>query len=113
MGRRRTHGLYEKQQAALKDLPPSLAALPIFDVPLRSYNVTGLSHVRALLKGEVADGTASSETMKDVSPLSAVINDLERQGRKIIFTMGKGGVGKTTVAAAIARELPAAAIAFS
>lgn len=100
-----THGLYEKQQAALKDLPPSLAALPIFDVPLRSYNVTGLSHVRALLKGEVADGTASSETMKDVSPLSAVINDLERQGRKIIFTMGKGGVGKTTVAAAIAREL--------
>lgn len=43
--------------------------------------------------------------MKDVSPLSAVINDLERQGRKIIFTMGKGGVGKTTVAAAIAREL--------
>lgn len=51
-----THGLYEKQQAALKDLPPSLAALPIFDVPLRSYNVTGLSHVRACSRGKWLTG---------------------------------------------------------
>ncbi len=39
------------------------------------------------------------------SPLSDLIGDLERSGRGVILTMGKGGVGKTTVAAAIALEL--------
>ena len=100
-----TRSLYEKQESALKSIPELLPALPIFEIPLRSYNVTGLDHVRALLKGELAEGERGTDEMKPVSPLSSVIDDLEQKGRKIIFTMGKGGVGKTTVAAAIAMEL--------
>lgn len=46
-----------------------------------------------------------AEEMKPVKALSDVIDDLEKNGRKIIFTMGKGGVGKTTAAAAIAMGL--------
>ena len=100
-----TRSLYEKQASALKSLPELLPALPLFEIPLCSYNVTGLNHVRALLKGELAEREEGADEMKPVSPLSSVINDLEQKGRKIIFTMGKGGVGKTTVAAAIAMEL--------
>nr|WP_276535300.1 arsenical pump-driving ATPase [Megasphaera massiliensis] len=100
-----TRSLYEKQASALKSIPELLPALPIFEIPLRSYNVTGLDHVRALLKGEMAEEKGNADEMKKVSSLSSVIDDLEQKGRKIIFTMGKGGVGKTTVAAAIAMEL--------
>lgn len=42
-----TKGLYEKQESALKFLPETLEGLPFFEIPLRSYNVTGLDHVRA------------------------------------------------------------------
>jgi arsenite-transporting ATPase len=37
--------------------------------------------------------------------LSALIDELERTGRGVVMTMGKGGVGKTTLASAIAIEL--------
>ena len=39
------------------------------------------------------------------APLSELIEELESAGRGVIMTMGKGGVGKTTLAAAIASEL--------
>lgn len=100
-----TKGLYEKQESALKSLPETLEGLPFFEIPLRSYNVTGLDHVRALLTGDLPEGISSAEAMKPVKALSDVIDDLEKNGRKIIFTMGKGGVGKTTAAAAIAMGL--------
>lgn len=100
-----TKGLYEKQESALKSLPETLEGRPFFEIPLRSYNVTGIDHVRALLTGDIPEGTSSAEAMKPVKTLSDVIDDLEKHGRKIIFTMGKGGVGKTTAAAAIAMGL--------
>lgn len=99
-----TKTLYEKQQAALKALPEAIAALPRFQIPLRTYNITGLDHVRSLLKGEVPEAVTEL-TLERVQPLQAVIDDLEASHRKVIFTMGKGGVGKTTVAAAIALGL--------
>ena len=49
-----TRELFAKQQAALGEMPQRLKKLPCWQIPFRSYNVTGLDHVRALLKGEVA-----------------------------------------------------------
>ena len=99
-----TKTLYEKQQAALQAMPEAIANLPRFQIPLRTYNITGLDHVRALLKGEVPEAVTEL-ALERVQPLQAVIDDLEASHRKVIFTMGKGGVGKTTVAAAIALGL--------
>ena len=39
---------------------------------------------------------------KNLPPFDKVIEDLDKRKVKVIFTMGKGGVGKTTVASAIA-----------
>lgn len=78
-----TKGLYEKQESALQSLPETLEGRPFFEIPLRSYNVTGLDHVRALLTGDIPEGTSSAEAMKPVKTLSDVIDDLEKHGRKL------------------------------
>lgn len=93
--------LFDKQQKALTDMPKPLQAINAYMVPLRAYNITGMENVRSLL---TKDGyVTSDETIKaeHVPQLKDVIDDLYHSGKKVIFTMGKGGVGKTTLAAAI------------
>ncbi|MBK5210980.1 MAG: arsenical pump-driving ATPase [Coriobacteriia bacterium] len=96
-----------KQQRALADAPKALSTLATYYVPLRSYNVLGLANIRALLTADAVDSRKFTLEAGEISRLSAVVDDLVRNERKVIFTMGKGGVGKTTVAAAIALNLVA------
>ncbi len=97
--------LYKKQRIALNAMPESLQTLPLYMVPLRAYNVTGLENVRALLNTDHV--TVRTETLNavHVPALNNVIDELAANGKRVIFTMGKGGVGKTTVAAAVALGL--------
>lgn len=97
--------LYDKQQKALADMPKSLQSIKTYMVPLRAYNITGMENVRALLTKN--SSVISNETIKTkrIPQLKDVIDDLYHSGKKVIFTMGKGGVGKTTLAAAIALGL--------
>ena len=97
--------LYEKQQAAISNMPEALKAFPIYMVPLRSYNVTGLENVRALLITDYVPTEPRKLNTDHIPSLSDVIDELAAEGKRVIFTMGKGGVGKTTVAAAIALGL--------
>ena len=97
--------LYAKQQEALQNLPAGLKDLQCYAIPLRAYNVTGVDKVRAFLEKEC--DTVEMEALKPqtIPELKDVIEDLYISGKKVIFTMGKGGVGKTTVATAIALGL--------
>ncbi|MGI5906628.1 MAG: arsenical pump-driving ATPase [Candidatus Pararuminococcus gallinarum] len=97
--------LYEKQQAAISNMPEALKAFPIYMVPLRSYNVTGLENVRALLTTDYVSTESRKLNTDHIPSLGDVIDELAAEGKRVIFTMGKGGVGKTTVAAAIALGL--------
>lgn len=97
--------LYEKQQAALDKMPEGLQALPLYRVPLRAYNVTGLANVRALLNTDHVAAYAETLKAARVPVLNDVIDELAAAGKHVIFTKGKGGVGKTTVAAAVALGL--------
>nr|WP_320148218.1 arsenical pump-driving ATPase [uncultured Anaeromusa sp.] len=96
-----------KQQEALSSMPADLAGIPPYSIPLRAYNVTGLDNIRAMLKPEQprADQEETVELLKDLPALRTLIDSLYNTGKKVIFTMGKGGVGKTTLAAAIALGL--------
>lgn len=85
-----------------------LARLPRTDVRLRPHNLIGIPALRLLAK----DGDAAMPAAAGVEPelpamesLADLVDDLATAGRGVIMTMGKGGVGKTTVAAAIATEL--------
>lgn len=102
-----SESLFDKQQKALADIPAGLKDTAAYFVPLRAYNITGMENVRNLLQKD--SFTISGEILHttDIPTLCKVIDDLDASGKKVIFTMGKGGVGKTTIAAAIALGLSA------
>lgn len=102
-----SESLYQKQQKALEQMPEELKKINQYYVPLRAYNITGMENVRNLLIKDTFE--LSNEVLKgeNIPGLDNVIEDLYKSGKKVIFTMGKGGVGKTTIAAAIAMGLSA------
>jgi arsenite-transporting ATPase len=87
-----------------------LARLPVTEVPLRAHNLIGLPALRALAQNGKVELPESSRAIQPPSlppleSLARLVDDFAQAGRGVIMTMGKGGVGKTTVAAAIATEL--------
>ena len=102
-----SESLYKKQQNALEDMPEGLKNLTTYTIPLRAYNITGIENIRALLTKDNYILRDELVNAKTILGLKDVIEDLYHSGKKVIFTMGKGGVGKTTIAAAIALGLAA------
>ena len=101
--------LEARGREALAAMPSGLQALSRSDVPLRPWAPIGVAHLRALL-----DGHEPRTPLAPIAPppsangavsLSVLADALARAGRGVILTMGKGGVGKTTIAAALAAEL--------
>jgi arsenite-transporting ATPase len=90
---------------ALDAMPAELAALPRDDVPLVAYSPVGVPALRALRSGAGSADGAPAEPLPDAESLRALVAELAGRGRGLILTMGKGGVGKTTLAAAVALEL--------
>jgi arsenite-transporting ATPase len=95
---------YKKQADALGKIPENLKETLTYSLPYVSYSLTGVDHLRKLFKPceDVRIENSSLEPLKDYPRLKEVIEDFSASGTKLIFTMGKGGVGKTTVASAIA-----------
>lgn len=96
---------YKKQKGALEIIPENLKSLNEFYIPLRSYNINGIENVRSLLTDENIENGHDIVTKTDIPNLQKIITDLDVNNKKVIFTMGKGGVGKTTIASAIALGL--------
>lgn len=90
---------------AMDQMPDALAPLPRDEVPLRAFDTVGLPALRALLgDGPVpsAASAAAAGFSLQAEPLSAMADALAAKGHGLIMVMGKGGVGKTTIAAALA-----------
>lgn len=96
---------YEKQKESLEKMPENLKKLQNYLIPLRGYNITGISNLRALFDEDTYTEKTFDKEIKIDKKLKDIIDDLYKNNKKVIFTMGKGGVGKTTVAAAIALGL--------
>lgn len=98
--------MQERGLSALSDAAAFISTLPSFSVPLRPINILGLEGLRVLLKGDAQGPCIKNGTEAWAAPemesLEDLVDAMERQGSGVIMTMGKGGVGKTTVAAAIA-----------
>lgn len=94
---------------AMKDAAAFITSLPSFIVPLRSINILGIGGLRVLLNGDYDCGGSTSAlddwTPPEMHSLDQLVESIEQRGHGVIMTMGKGGVGKTTVAAAIAVAL--------
>lgn len=96
-------------QQALDAMPATLRALPQDRVPLRPFDTVGLPALRALLRDEVASAAVRAKAHEPVAEpppgLDALADELASAEHGLIMVMGKGGVGKTTVAAALALGL--------
>lgn len=96
-------------QQALKDMPASLRALPRDTIPLRAFDTVGLPALRALLSPRQAEAAMAPPVA--LAPIAAghdlatLADALAAAGHGLIMVMGKGGVGKTTIAAALALGL--------
>lgn len=97
--------LYRKQQAALADMPAELKKLAQYAVPLRAYPITGIANIRAMLTEDHFEQQKAEIDRTKLHRLNDLVNTLDAENKKVLFTMGKGGVGKTTIAAAIALGL--------
>lgn len=99
-----SESIYKKQQSALENMPEMLTEFDTYTIALRSYNITGIDSIRNLLKKDQIN-EQKVEVKGKLFNLDDVVNDLVRNNRKVIFTMGKGGVGKTTIASSVALKL--------
>ncbi len=102
--------LQARCDAALQDMPAALADLPTTEVALQGHNLIGISALRGIFSAARAvshdrDFSRASPRDRDLEPLAGLIDELADAGRGLIMVMGKGGVGKTTIASAVALEL--------
>jgi arsenite-transporting ATPase len=95
-----------RQQHAFATAPPELVALRTAGVGLVAGDVTGVDALRHLAGGDVATGSLNaSDEAVELPGLGELIDELDAAGDGVVMTMGKGGVGKTTLATAIAVAL--------
>ncbi|WP_258224938.1 TRC40/GET3/ArsA family transport-energizing ATPase, partial [Aeromonas sp. HMWF036] len=100
--------LWQREQQALAQMPQGIKGLAQDHIPLLATNLVGLDSLRLLLQSEgtTAQSPTVQSTAKQAQPeLSSLVDELAADGHGLIMLMGKGGVGKTTLAAAVAVEL--------
>ncbi|WFR54720.1 arsenical pump-driving ATPase [Anaerocolumna sp. AGMB13025] len=100
-----SESIYIKQQKALANIPDGIRNLKTYTIPLRAYNITGIEKVRAFLTRDDINTVNTKINTPIIPKLKDIIDDLYNSDKKVIFTMGKGGVGKTSIAASIALGL--------
>ena len=99
--------IYQREQVAIHNIPEALKSLPYDEVALKAFNLVGLDALRLLLVDAPVDGNfeVDAEIKLDEPTLSQLVKSIAEDGHGLIMLMGKGGVGKTTIAAAVAVEL--------
>jgi arsenite-transporting ATPase len=97
----------EREQLALRTIPEALKSLPCDLIELKPFNLVGLESLRNLLTTDIPSTTHSEAPMTAIQApsLSKLVDAIAKDGHGLVMLMGKGGVGKTTLAAAVAVEL--------
>lgn len=94
---------------AISQFRDFLGSLPVYEVPLRPSNLLGLNALRSVISGDANQVPRAMDSLAAQNPefqsIESLLKQVEESGRGVIMTMGKGGVGKTTLAAALAVEL--------
>jgi arsenite-transporting ATPase len=96
-----------RESAAIAAIPRHVAALPRDVLELKTGNMVGVDTIRGLFAAATVPSAPDVSVVDDIvdAPLAALVDELEKDDHGLILCMGKGGVGKTTIAAAIAVAL--------
>ncbi len=105
---------FEKSQNSLKNIPFNLENMPQTKIGFYPKGVLGIESLRTLVKQEDASEfehaqvqlqNSLQKTLSGVHSWEALLEDIEKDSKGVIMTMGKGGVGKTTIASMLAAKL--------
>lgn len=101
------NAVWRREQKALAELPEALTSLPVDHVPLKPFNLVGIAALQQLLNEQsyLSDIPTPMSLPTNVPDLASLVDELAADEHGLIMLMGKGGVGKTTLAAAVAVEL--------
>jgi len=101
------NAIYQREQHALADMPATLRSLPMDRIELKPFNLVGLTALRQLLSDAAPLSMPDNNVMGAIPTpnLSTLVDEIAADGHGLVMLMGKGGVGKTTMAAALAVEL--------
>ncbi|XGF13526.1 arsenical pump-driving ATPase [Klebsiella pneumoniae] len=99
--------IWAREEKALLAIPENLANLPRSQLYLEPFNLVGLEALRELFTESEASMSLPTTTLNtlDLPKLASLVDELSLTGKGLVMTMGKGGVGKTTVAASVAVSL--------
>ena len=100
--------IFQREQVVLHKLPAVLQGLPTDHISLKAFNLVGLAALQQLLVVDEATGPSTPDTPFEAihaPSLAGLVDDIAADGCGLVMLMGKGGVGKTTLAAAVAVEL--------
>ena len=101
--------IHTREDVALQEMPPILKRLPTDLIPLKPFNLVGIAALKQLLQDSSADNPGGNApptvAHPDAPALSTLVDAIAADGHGLVMLMGKGGVGKTTIAAAVAVEL--------
>lgn len=106
-GDKLSQALRNREQTAIQNMPDILRSLPADTLMLRVRNMVGIDALKALLSDKEQALPVIHKIKSDLSlpSLSSLVNEIAVQKHGLVMLMGKGGVGKTTIAAAIAVKL--------
>ncbi|BCS32926.1 arsenical pump-driving ATPase [Luteitalea sp. TBR-22] len=96
--------LEQRGRASIARLPDALSGLPRLEIALSGIAPMGIDGLRAFGQAQGLPVAPATPDV-DADPLDELVESIAATGRGVVFTMGKGGVGKTTIAAAIAVRL--------
>ncbi|MEW8966915.1 arsenical pump-driving ATPase [Exiguobacterium alkaliphilum] len=102
---RYTKRFIERQQQALGELPEAVAKLETFTLPYAHENLVGVPALRRWVNGETVAVPDKTYDASRYGSIDTLVDAMEADGPSVVMTMGKGGVGKTTLASLIAVAL--------
>jgi len=100
--------LETRGRAALEDMPAALRTLPRIDIPLLPFGLVGIDALRQMGTGGSPAATrveVAADSAEHGETLDQLVEQIAARGKGVVMTMGKGGVGKTTLAVRIATQL--------
>lgn len=101
-----TRQIIDQQQADLRRWLPRLAKFPQSQVFLSAKNAVGVTNLREILTPQPPKvTTGKTPELQNKGMIEDIVTDVVARNKRIIFTMGKGGVGKTVTAVRLAQGL--------
>lgn len=94
-----------KEQSVLKQFEDFLNQVPTYYVPMKQFNIFGIEAMKQMFTDDTSINNHESVVLDKGYSIDELVNKMIKDNKRFIFTMGKGGVGKTTIAKIIAKRL--------